>query len=480
MKTISKTNKFLAASAAAVMTSSAWAGGLVTNTNQNASFLRQLSQEAIIDINGMYANPAGIAFLAPGAHVAFNIQSAKQNRDVTTSFPLMAYSHNHANNPSKKYHGNALAPIIPSVHFSYNWEKWSVNSSFALTGGGGKCEFDEGLGTFESLYSASIYSGIVSQLTGNLMAAGYDAATTKTIATSAYQGYKLNAYMKGRSYYFGWTVGGTYKVLDNLAAFVGGRLVYATNNYNGWVEDIAGYYTNPATGATVEVDLNSNALSLNTDQTGFGFTPMLGVDWKMNDQWNFAAKYEFKTRLRLENKSEMNDYTKAMSESNATLGQFKDGSKVAADIPATFFAGAQYAPIEALRFNVGYHWYGDKNATQYGDKQDKIDNNTYEFTAGAEYDINRWVTASCGWQITRYGLSEEYMNDLSFVTNSQSYGLGARVHISDKWSIDLGFMQTLYQSRDITTSNFLGSGLDKTDHYKRTNRVFGIGMNFDF
>lgn len=479
MKTISNISKIFTAAVAAMISSSAIAGGLVTNTNQNASFLRQLSQEAIIDIEGMYANPAGTAFLAPGSHVAFNIQNAKQQRDITTTYALMAYNTKYGNQ-TRKYDGNALAPVIPSVHFSYNWEKWSVNSSFGLTGGGGKCEFDNGLGTFESLYSASIYNGIMSNLVTSFTNAGMGIDAAKAAAQSAFQGYSLNAYMKGRSYYFGWTVGGTYKVLDNLAVFAGGRLVYATNNYNGWVEDVHGYYVNPMTSATVDVDLNDNALSLNSDQNGFGFTPMLGIDWKLNEHWNFAAKYEFKTRLRLENKSEMNNYTATLSTSNATLAQFRDGRKIKADIPTTLFAGAQYSPIASLRFNVGYHLYDDKNASQYGDKQKNIDDNTYEITAGAEYDINKWVTASCGWQITRYGLSDAYMNDLSFVTNSQSYGLGARVHLSEKWSIDLGFMQTIYESRDVTVKNFIGSGLDKTDHYKRTNRVLGIGLNFDF
>ena len=56
-----------------------FAGGLTTNTNQNAAYLRQMSQEAIIDITGLYMNPAGTAFLAPGYHFSLNIQSAKQD-----------------------------------------------------------------------------------------------------------------------------------------------------------------------------------------------------------------------------------------------------------------------------------------------------------------------------------------------------------------------------------------------------------------
>ena len=43
------------------LSSMAFAGGLLTNTNQNAAFLRQMSQDAVIDITGLYLNPAGTA-----------------------------------------------------------------------------------------------------------------------------------------------------------------------------------------------------------------------------------------------------------------------------------------------------------------------------------------------------------------------------------------------------------------------------------
>ncbi len=43
-------------------------------------------------------------------------------------------------------------------------------------------------------------------------------------------------------------------------------------------------------------------IELSCDQSGVGFTPIIGVDFKTG-KWNFAAKYEFKTRIRLKNKS---------------------------------------------------------------------------------------------------------------------------------------------------------------------------------
>ena len=453
------------------------AGGLLTNTNQSASFLRQISQDATIDITSNIHNPAGSAFLSNGFHLSLNLQNAKQTREVDTTFPLFAYNFNN-NKPTHFYKGDAYAPVIPSFQFAYVKDKWSVSANFALNGGGGKCEYDEGLGTFEALYAAQIYSSVAAALGQTNAAYG---------STLAFGGYDINAYMKGRQYYFGFAVGGTYKITNNLAGYVGLRGVYATCNYNGWVEDakakiVAG--SSPVDAAIIstvqqQVDgqLAQAALSLNCDQKGFGVTPIIGIDWKINEHWNVAAKYEFKTRLRLKNKTEMNDYTAQVAQSNATLDQFADGKKVASDVPAFFAVGAQYSPISKLRINAGYHFYDDCHATAYGDKHELIDGGTWEITGGAEYDICKLVTISAGWQTTNYDLSDAYMNDLSFTTSSNSVGGGVRLNVSQRTSIDLGYMQTFYSTRDVTTATQAG---EKKDSYTRTNRVLGIGFSLKF
>src|SRR3712207_8486891 len=62
--------KFAIIAIAMTATQSAWAGGLLTNTNQNVAFDRMLSREASIGIDGVYSNPAGVAFLNDGFHLS--------------------------------------------------------------------------------------------------------------------------------------------------------------------------------------------------------------------------------------------------------------------------------------------------------------------------------------------------------------------------------------------------------------------------
>ena len=249
--------------------------------------------------------------------------------------------------------------------------------------------------------------------------------------------------------------------------------MYSTCNYNGYVQDVN---YSLATSPT-PIDVNSD-LALNCDQTGFGVTPIIGIDYRINKHWNVAARFEAETKLRLKNKTEMNAVALAqVAAGNATLSQFADGKKVEANIPGILSAGAQYSPIDQVRIMAGWHYYFDKAAKQYGGKQHKIDKNMQEFSAGVEWDCCKWVTISGSSQNTRYGLGDEYMNDLSFNLSNNMIGGGVRINATEKIHIDLGYMHTLYKDKTITTATAAGA---KTDKYHRSNRVFGVGLNLDF
>lgn len=479
-----KMKKTILSLMAFVAASSTFAGGLLTNTNQNAAFVRNFAQEGQITLTSIYANPAGGAFLSPGWHLSLNTQTAFQERNIDTTFPYFQYN---AKNPNKthSFKGEAIAPIIPSFTVSYNREKWSLSAHFAITGGGGKCEFDKGLGSFESAYAGMLMKkmstpGVFQKLlTLGLMENGYDATTASAIAaTGKFQGYNVNSFMKGRSYYFGLQLGGTYKILDNLSAYVGLRGVYGTCNYNGAVNPSVDYSI-VAGGQTINGThaLNNYGIELNCDQTGFGVSPVIGIDWEINKHWNVAAKYEFRTKMNLKNKSEiLIAEPEVEAQAAPILGQFKDGERVREDVPALLAIGAQYSPIEKVRIDAAYHQFFDKDSKKYGDKQKYIKNNTHEFLVGAEYDICKLITISASYEYTRYGLGDDFMNDLSFNLSNYMVGGGVRVHPSKYFNIDLGYMCTFYNSRNVTTQ--MAPGVFKTDHYDRKNHTFGIGFNF--
>ena len=473
--------KTLSLMAIFVAVSNAFAGGLLTNTNQNAAFVRNFAQEGKIDLTSIYANPAGGAFLSNGWHLSLNSQTAFQERNIETTFRLFETN---ADDPNRthRFEGKAKAPVIPSFIVSYNRDKWSVSAHFAIGGGGGKCEFDKGLGSFEAI-GAAIPPSVTEGLVGNGVP-----------ASMGPDRYTMNSSMKGRSYYFGLQLGGTYKFLDNLAGFVGLRGVYASCSYSGFVGDLTlinsatGLETLPAVlpapfGGMPYIDLVrmnygdvDPTITLNCDQTGFGVTPIIGVDWKINKQWNVSAKYEFCTKINLKNSSQMSAMaaTLAETEQGQALAQFKDGEKVRDDVPAILALGVQYSPLESVRLSAGYHQFFDKATKKFNNKQKLIDHNTHEFLIGAEYDACKLITVSASWEITRYGLADEFMNDLSFNLSNHMLGAGVRINATKRCSIDLGYMYTFYNSRDVVTQTAAGL---KTDHYDRKNQTFGIGVN---
>lgn len=76
--------KFLFISAATLCISfPTFAGDYLTNTNQNAAFLRMIARGASIDIDGVYSNPAGLSFLShEGFYLSLTGQSAYQTREI--------------------------------------------------------------------------------------------------------------------------------------------------------------------------------------------------------------------------------------------------------------------------------------------------------------------------------------------------------------------------------------------------------------
>jgi len=482
-----KKKVFFAIALMALFTGESFAGGYLTNTNQNAAFVRNFAQEGTITLTSIYANPAGGGFLSNGWHLSLNSQTAIQQRNIETTFPLFQQN---AKNPNQthKFKGKAVAPVVPSFTLSYNQDKWSLSAHFAVVGGGGKCEFDKGLGSFEVI-GASIAPTVVKGIAETLMNPPYNYPEDKAATMAAQAGpnsYTMNSSMKGNSYYFGLQVGGTYKILDNLIGYVGVRGVYAQCSYSGFVGDLT--LTNAQTGATamgdtpyidlVRAKYNNidPTITLNCDQTGFGVTPVIGVDWEINNHWNVSAKYEFLTKINLKNSSQMSEMAELLSgsEQGKALGQFADGKKVREDIPALLACGVQYSPIQTVRFSVGYHQFFDTSSKKYDNKQKLIDHNTHELLVGAEYDITKLVTISGSWQRTFYGQSDAFMNDLSFNLSNNMVGGGVRLHPSKYFNVDLGYMCTFYKSREVTTQTAAGL---KTDLYKRKNHTIGIGFN---
>ncbi len=464
--------KIFAAVAALVMTStSMWAGGILTNTNQSVDFLRNPSRDAAIGLDGVYSNPAGVVFMPEGFHLGINWQYAHQTRTITSTNPAFRMGKkNNPNSSTKVFEGVANAPVIPSIQIAYNKENWSLQANLSVPGGGGACEFDDGLGSFESVVGN--IATMLGAMPGPLKAQGYD----------------MDGYMRGRQYYYGVTIGAACKVIPNLSVYGGLRMIYGDATYKAKISNIqvktaSGYVDfgsylqqAAAAGAAAQVaplQKYSDGVNLLCNQDGVGFAPIVGIDYKLN-KFNFAAKYEFRTQLRMKNESSLNEASEIQA-----VNKFRDGEKVNEDMPALLTIGVQYSPIDIVRINAGWHHYFDNQVSWYGNAQDKLSHNTNELLLGAEWDTTENLTFSAGGQMTWYGNTDEYINDMSYVVNSYSIGFGFSYKLSKIVSVKAAYFQTVYGDYDKVTARDANGNMTVGDTFTRSNRVFGVGCQLD-
>jgi len=507
--------------------SSAFAGGLLTNTNHSVHFLRNPARDASTEIDAVYTNPAGLTFLTDGFHFSLTNQSAFQTRTITSTFAPFAA--NNAGNPTKTFLGEAKALVIPSFQVAYKKDSYVISAEFAIAGGGGKAIFDKGVPSFEAPVSMIPL-----------------ALAAKGLSTSSYS---MNSYMEGSQYIFGFQINGSYKFNNALSGAVGIRLNMVKNGYLGHLTDIkinpqhpslnptggmmlaTTFFTNASTAAQggansltpiitagygsvtmanlvtagvitsaqlsqlsagiganvstlpasqVQTMYNTAAATytvsaagtadkqLDCTQSGMGFTPILSLNYHLAGL-NLSAKYEFRTAIEVQNKTVIDN-----------TGLYADGVKTPYDIPAYLAIGGEYKFCDKWKVSGGFHHFFDSDAKMANDKQQYINGGINEYLFGTEYNINDMFLVSAGTQISRTGVTDDYQSDLSFSLNTVSVGFGGAMNITSKLRLNVAYFFTNYSDWTKTSANYNGTGLAGTDVYSRTNNVIGIGLDYKF
>ena len=527
-----------------------FAGGLLTNTNQSAQFIRMMSRNASLDIDAVYFNPAGLTKLEQGWHFGIYSQTIFQDKTVESGYPLL-------NDPS--YLGTVMVPVFPNAYAVYNKEKWAFSFGFGPNAGGGSAEFERGLPSFEIPIS-KVVPGLagLSQINPALAVAGYDA----------------DLYFTGSSIFWGFQLGATYEINEMLSVFGGVRYMPAKNIYQGSIKNIqlevggsmtpapafltqaAGVVNGAATaskgvatGLQPIVTGGGGSLTLNqaqqlgyipaaqktaiesgllrmgvpqsqidvmpvtavqgtynaagnqltatagsltatstqladkevdTEQTGAGFTPIIGINFSPNEDWNVAVKYEHKTKLTLKNKTIVDD-----------LGLFPDGAESSSDVPAILGIGVGYKGLDRLQVQVSYTYYFNKNVNWGSNVRDlsswesvdptkirtrEIENNGYEIGLGLQFNLTDNFAISAGGLMGDMGVAPSYQSDFSYSNPSTTVGGGIMWKITDKMTLDAGVSNTFYKDQ---TVNFADPVVPSyNDVYGKTALTFAAGLSY--
>ena len=187
------------------------------------------------------------------------------------------------------------------------------------------------------------------------------------------------------------------------------------------------------------------------------------------DKREGVYKFENKTK-----KAEVRAMGTAMGDEGNPLADYKDGVNTPSDIPALLTAAVGYEFLPTLRATLEYHHFFDKAAGMANDKQKALKHGTHEILIGAEWDIAKQLTISGGYQRTDYGLADDFQSDISFSCDSYSLGFGAAIKMTKHLTMNIAYFWTNYDdyTKKIseTTKNV----------YSRTNKVFGLGVDYKF
>ena len=422
-----------------LITGSLLAGGLVTNTNQSASWVRLPARNASVGIDAVYYNPAGLMKLENGLHFSVSNQTIFQTKEVENFYsgPGGAFGLNES-----LYTGKVKAPVFPSVYAAYKMDRLAFSFGFNPVGGGAGALYEEGLPSFEMSVSDLVPALAASQ------------------GASAY---RLDAYLEGTSVFFGFQGGVSYKINDFISVAAGVRYVTAKNTYLGHLKDIeinlpsgwtradlimtgiAGQATTAATSTTALVTGGAGALTLaqaeaatiittlqrlqlegalsafgsptsvtisqadvvfkgaaarytatatllgdqeaDVAQTGTGYTPFFSVNISPSDNLNIGIKYEMATKLELKNKTATGkDLLIGFTAEGVPIKMFPDGALTRNDMPALLVVGIDFKPVSDLKISLGSNYYFDK-AADYGHKLDQDQNSSTPSTFVPNSDI---------------------------------------------------------------------------------------------
>ena len=471
------------------------AGGLMTNTNQSAAFLRSVARGTTLDSDAVYYNPAGTVFMKDGWHIGISDQMAYQTRSTTSTFAPFAMGANNNGSATKEFKGSVFSALIPSFHLTWKKNRWAVMFGVGVNGGGGTIKYPGGLASFERQFSA-IPSAItqmgsnVSQMMGQSQP-----------MVSANQ-YSMDMLLKGNSMTLAFNVGGAFRITDWLSAAIQVRVGYTSNGYTGYIKNIMTNPTAPDFGlngdmmrvdqfmemaATALGHMNVNnpelatklatyqALTgdhtLDVKQTGWSVSPIVALAFH-HDKWDASIRYEHKMATKLKIKSA------AVSANDPVINSiFPDGSTVKAETPA-LLAVAASRWCGPVKISLGWNHYFDKQAEN--SFSNVVRGNTNEYLAGVEWQIDKRWLVSAGAQRTQFNLYENNYSDMNFSVSAWSAGLGFAVNIIENIRLNAGFMYTIYDKGVTATGVDAATGLDYKDVYKRTSLSWGLGLDFYF
>ncbi|MDU2234566.1 MAG: outer membrane protein transport protein [Fusobacterium periodonticum] len=454
-------------------------------------YLSDQAQTGMIDEVSAYYNPAGLSRLDKGKYIHLGLQFANGHEK-------MSYK--------GKEHKAILNQLIPNVSLTSVDDNGAYFFTFGGLAGGGKLEYD-GVSGIDVLSDLDQFKPL----------GVYDKGSTLT----------------GKNLYEQATLGRAFTINDQLSVSVAGRIVHGSRNLSGTLN----IGTNPSTAykqakvqqITQEVSkavdaatqgsglsaaqiaaikqqkttqaltllqtkmnaLQQNGLSgdLDSKREAWGYGFQLGVNYKVNDKLNLAARYDSRIKMNFKAKGSENQLQTAdIIGSNIGLStfypQYAINSKIRRDLPAILSVGASYKVTDNYLVSTSANYYFNRHAkmdrvTTFGGHEHGRDyKNGWEIALGNEYKLNDKFTVIGSVNYARTGAKNSSFNDTEYALNSVTLGAGLRYKYDETLSITGSVAHFIYDKED---GNFKEKyKVNDNQKYHKEITAFGLSVTKKF
>ena len=475
----------------AILSSGLYAASIDHVQTYTPDYLANQAQTGMINGASAYYNPAGLGRLEQGKYFHVGFQFAHGHEK-------MSYG--------KKTHKAKLNQAIPNVSLTFVDEKGATFFNFGAIAGGGDLEYDGVSG--------------VDVLT--------DLAQFKPLGI-----YDKGSTLKGSNKYEQITLGRAFDVDDKLSFSVAGRVVHGTRKLNGNLNigamPTAQYKQAKAQQVAQEVskavdaatqgkglsaaqiaaikaqktnealtklqqkvnDLNQNGLTGDIDSKreawGYGF--QLGVNYKVNDKLNLAARYDSRVKMNFKSKGSEHQL-QTTDVLGQTIGlttfypQYIIDSKVRRDFPAIVSVGASYKITDNYLVSGTANYYFNRQArmdrvSAFGGLEHGRDyKDGWEVAFGNEYKLNNKFTLIGSINYARTGAKNASFNDTEYALNSVTLGAGVRYNFDETLAVTASVAHFIYEKEE---GNFKEKyKVDENQKYHKQITAMGLSITKKF
>lgn len=418
-------------------------------------YLGNQAQNGMINNVSGYYNPAGLSRLEEGKYVNVGLQYAAGHEK-------MSYN--------GKEHKAKLRQPVPNISF-YSVDKNGANYiTFGAIAGGGKLKYN-------GVSGVDVATETMSQNVNKFI---------KKMGVENYGIHDKGSEIIGKNMYEHLTFGRAFNVDEKLSFSVAGRIVHGTRELKGnlnigispkvkkiqYLEALKGKFP-----GELEGDIKSKR-----EAWGYGF--QLGVNYKVNEKWNVAARYDSRVKLNFKAKGEEH-----LLQTQGIIGknigftsfypQYTPGTKIRRDLPAILALGASYQATDNWLVSAAGNFYFNRQA-----KMDRISGKTanykngWEIALGNEYKLNEKFTVIGSINYANTGAPRSSYNDTEYALNSTTLGAGLRYQYDDTLAVTASVAHFMYEREQ---------GIFKETHkvsenqkYHKNITAFGLGFTKKF